>query len=100
MQLFDAGDMNIPTTMTLKLKPFRTLLRCHWFGRLAKPTKPVSFLRTMFLISLAAAAAALGSFDDTVWGVGELGPVDMTLLRSTKGATGFPLAAGTAAPWA
>jgi hypothetical protein len=28
----------IPTTMTLKLKPLRTLLRCHWFGRLAKPT--------------------------------------------------------------
>lgn len=44
----------LPTTITLKLKPFRTLLRCHWFGRLAKPTYPVSFLRTMFLISLAA----------------------------------------------
>lgn len=29
---------NLPTTMTLKLKPLRTLLRCHWFGRLAKPT--------------------------------------------------------------
>lgn len=28
----------VPTTMTLKLKPFRTLLRCHWFGRLANPT--------------------------------------------------------------
>jgi hypothetical protein len=27
-----------PTTMTLKLKPFRTLLRCHWLGRLANPT--------------------------------------------------------------
>ncbi len=44
-----------PTTMTLKLKPFRTLLRCHWLGRLAKPTYPVSFLRTMFLLSGAAA---------------------------------------------
>lgn len=29
---------NLPTTMTLKLKPLRTLLRCHWLGRLAKPT--------------------------------------------------------------
>lgn len=28
----------IPTTMTLKLNPLRTLLRCHWLGRLAKPT--------------------------------------------------------------
>jgi hypothetical protein len=27
-----------PTTITLKLKPLRTLLRCHWLGRLAKPT--------------------------------------------------------------
>ena len=44
----------LPTTMTLKLKPLRTLLRCHWFGRLAKPTYPVSFLRTMFLLSAVA----------------------------------------------
>lgn len=29
---------DVPTTITLKLKPLRTLLRCHWFGRLAKPT--------------------------------------------------------------
>jgi len=42
----------VPTTITLKLKPLRTLLRCHWFGRLAKPTYPVSFLRTMFLFSM------------------------------------------------
>jgi hypothetical protein len=53
--------MDSPTTMTLKLNPFLTLLRCHWFGRLANPTKPVNFLRTMFFMSLAAAAAALGS---------------------------------------
>lgn len=53
--------------MTLKWKPLRTLLRCHWLGRFAKPTYPVSFLRTMFM-SLAAAAAALGSLDEMVWG--------------------------------
>lgn len=29
---------NLPTTMTLKLNPLRTLLRCHWFGRFANPT--------------------------------------------------------------
>ena len=29
---------NIPTTITLKLNPLRTLLRCHWLGRLANPT--------------------------------------------------------------
>lgn len=29
---------HVPTTMTLKLKPLRTLLRCHWLGKLAKPT--------------------------------------------------------------
>jgi len=57
----EIDDDDTPTTMTLKLKPFLTLLRCHWFGRLAKPTKPVNFLRTMFFMSLAAAAAALGS---------------------------------------
>lgn len=32
------ADANIPTTITLKLKPLRTLLRCHWLGRFAKPT--------------------------------------------------------------
>jgi hypothetical protein len=32
------GGDYLPTTMTLKLNPFRTLLRCHWLGRLAKPT--------------------------------------------------------------
>ena len=57
----EVDDNDTPTTITLKLKPFLTLLRCHWFGRLAKPTKPVNFLRTMFFMSLAAAAAALGS---------------------------------------
>lgn len=55
--------------MTLKLNPLRTLLRCHWLGRFAKPTYPVSFLRTMFM-SLAAAAAALGSLDEMVVGAG------------------------------
>lgn len=59
--------VDLPTTMTLKLNPFLTLLRCHWFGRLANPTKPVNFLRTMFFMSLAAAAAALGSLWETVW---------------------------------
>ena len=28
----------VPTTITLKLKPLRTLFLCHWFGRLANPT--------------------------------------------------------------
>ena len=32
------GKDNIPTTITLKLNPLRTLLRCHWLGRLANPT--------------------------------------------------------------
>lgn len=27
-------------------------MRCHWFGKLANPTYPVSFLRTMFLFSI------------------------------------------------
>lgn len=34
----NAIHLNIPTTMTLKLNPLRTLLRCHWLGRLANPT--------------------------------------------------------------
>lgn len=59
----------LPTTMTLKLNPLRTLLRCHWFGRFANPTYPVNFLRTMFLISLAACAAILGSLEATVSGI-------------------------------
>lgn len=59
---------DLPTTITLKLKPFRTLLRCHWFGKFANPTYPVSFLRTMLRMSVAACAAALGSFEVTVWG--------------------------------
>ena len=57
---------NSPTTITLKLKPFRTLLRCHWLGRLAKPTYPVNFRRTMFLLSAACWAAILGFVDETV----------------------------------
>lgn len=52
------GKANLPTTITLKLNPLRTLLRCHWFGRLAKPTYPVSFLRTMFLASFAEGTAS------------------------------------------
>jgi hypothetical protein len=36
-----------PTTITVNWKPFLTLLRWTWFGRLAKPTYPMSFLRMM-----------------------------------------------------
>src|SRR6478609_3817974 len=32
------SSLHIPTTITLKLNPLRTLFRCHWLGRLAKPT--------------------------------------------------------------
>ena len=84
--------MNIPTTMTLKLKPLRTLLRCHWLGKFAKPTYPVSFLRTMFLRSAAAAAAALGSFDATVCGAAPASePVRSVVLALTEGEV-LPLA--------
>lgn len=55
--------------MTLKLKPLRTLFRCHWFGKLAKPTYPVNFRRTMFLMSLACCAAIFGSDDVTLCGI-------------------------------
>lgn len=63
----NAAVSHVPTTITLKLNPLRTLLRCHWLGRFANPTYPVSFRRTMFM-SLAAMAASLGSLEEMVWG--------------------------------
>ena len=56
---------------------------------MAKPTYPVSFLRTIFLMSVAACAAALGSFEDTVWGV-FWPPFGIELLVFTKGDAGLP----------
>lgn len=79
----------------MKLNPFLTLFLCHWFGKFAKPTYPVIFLLTIFFISVAAAATALGSRDDTVCACAFSGP--MGLLRSTTGLA--PLAPlGDAAP--
>lgn len=73
--------------MTLKLNPFLTDLRCHWLGRLAKPTYPVNLRRTTFLISLAAAAAALGSFELIVCGIG----CAIGVLSFMYGEDGLPL---------
>ena len=44
----------------------------------------------MFLMSDAAAAAALGSLEEMVWGVA-LGPFGIALLVLTSGAAGLPL---------
>lgn len=77
--------------MTLKLKPFRTLFLCHWFGRLAKPTYPVNLRLTTFLMSFAAAAAALGSFELIVCPA----PEPIGLLSLTYGDVGLPLGTGT-----
>lgn len=75
------SGFHLPTTMTLKLNPLRTLLRCHWFGRFANPTYPVSFLRTMLRMSLACCAAIFGSVDATLCGI-------------SIGEVGFPLGTG------
>ena len=47
----------------------------------------------MFRMSVAASAAALGSFDVTVWGPVELS-LDMTLLVDTVREAGLPLRGG------
>lgn len=102
-------EKNIPTTITLKLKPFLTLLRCHWLGKFAKPTYPVNFLRTMFFMSVAASAAAFGSLEETLCGttpasdamglllltlgIGEL-PFDMVSGTGDGRLGGAPLVAG------
>ena len=46
-------DRDVPTTITVNWKPFRTLLRWTWLGRLAKPTYPMSFLRMIGVMAWA-----------------------------------------------
>ena len=41
----DAASCYVPTTMAVNWKPLRTLFLWTWLGRLAKPTKPMSFFR-------------------------------------------------------
>ena len=90
------NNSNLPTTMTLKLNPLRTLLRCHWLGRFAKPTYPVNFLLTMFRMSLACWAASFGSLELTLCGTSCVGdtalPFGMgagVLVGATEGETPF-----------
>ena len=79
------GEKNSPTTMILRLKPFLTLLRCHWFGKLAKPTYPVSFLRTILRESVEDTVDAFESFGEL-----GIGMVDAVGGRSTNGPVSLP----------